>query len=171
MAVEQSVDHAGYEPETGDPYDYETLVARYEWYVKEGHADLEEVELPDDVPEAAPFDAEDLRADIARELGRMSGHTEPEATTNVQPDLQSGVDWAALWDEFGLGGKRPVPSAVLTLAVECSEQNIDGDSQQRIAEGVDSGVLLTEERETANVGSEEIESGTITAGYRLGREA
>lgn len=146
------------------------LVEKGAGLVHDGHMEVEDLEIPTRVKEApgeVEFTAEELR-DAVREF--LDEHTpSPEQDSeDDEPDhpVTDGIDWQALWEEFGFDTKGPhgtffANPIQLSLALEVSDQ-AHGNPDELIEHAVEKEILV---RVTADGPM----GGTNTRGYALQR--
>ena len=132
------------DPETTD---YPTLVTNAAHGLHDGYLSWDDVSLPDSV-DVSWADFESDVEDKIKELADRHEQSEPDEETESEPKPTAvdGVDWGALWEEFGFDtedacGNLYVSATQLTGAVESSEQNINGDASALISQAVDDGTL------------------------------
>lgn len=127
--------------------------------VAEGLADLEELtaheradrtdEEIQDAVEAKLASRQDNDASVVQE-----SDDEPEATITTA----NGVDWTALWAEFGFDtvdahGNKAKSAVKVEEALRVTEQPVTGDAGQIIADAVENGTLTRIEAATDRGGS------------------
>lgn len=129
--------------------------------------DVDHVDHSDETYDADEFDAASMMSGGddggAGEAIAADDGDEDSQTDTTRDEFEAavtsheGIDWAALFTEFGLN----TPDAVghcfasqtqLQAAVECSEQDIGGDAQTHIDDAVDAGEIQAIEADGAVVG-------------------
>jgi len=143
-------DHTGTEPtdadaesaETDDETEYPSLVANAAHGLYEGYLTWADVELPADIDvewEQFETDVEEKREDIA-DRREIDGGESERVDEQADPSID-GVDWDALWSEFGFdsedaNGDVYASKTQLTAALESFDQNISS-AQTHIQQAVE----------------------------------
>jgi len=118
----------------GDQIAFEDHVDRAAGMVADGVADLDDIHT------------EPYHDETDAELRQAVRATLAEAGDGGQDDPDN-VDWAALWDEFGFdgpdgAGEAHISKTQLDLALEVTDQAVQGNPVDHISEAVDDEVLL-----------------------------
>lgn len=155
--------------EVAPSVDYDGLVEKGAGLVHDGHMAVKDIEIPTRIIEEYSdpgFTVEDLREDVQAYLAEHTPDPEPEDDDVDERPTTAGVDWAALWEEFGFDtpdcrGSYVISRTQLTLALEASDL-ATGNPHALIDEAVGEGVL-------AHVTADGAKGETITRGYALQR--
>ena len=128
---------------------YEALVEKGAGLVHDGHMSVEDLEIPTRVQESAgevDFTAEELRDDVRAYLDEHALQAEPEDESgDEERPVTDGVDWDALWSEFGFDTPGPLGGHVIyrTQLVPALEvwDGATGNPADYIQQAVDEGIL------------------------------
>ena len=139
-------DHSDDASDDPEETDYPTLVTNAAHGLHEGYLSWDDIEIPDSL------DADQFEADVEQKIGDLEDRhesvqdsSETDDEDNSAPE-QSGVNWTALWDEFGFDTEDThaniyASNTQLVAALECSEQGISGEEGALIRQAVDDGRL------------------------------
>jgi len=148
---ESSTTHAHEESdEKDDPeaVDYPTLVTNAAHGLEAGYLTWDDIDIPDSLDvawDSFEDDVQDKLADL-EERHESNASEDEETQTESTPQQTDGVDWAALWEEFGFGsedanGDIYASKTQLRGAIESSDQGIAGDADSLIKHAVEDGTL------------------------------
>ena len=149
--------------------DYDGLVEKGAGLVHDGHMAVGDIEIPSRIEDEYSdpgFTVEELRQDVQAYLDKHTPDPEQEEEDGEERPTTAGIDWSALWEEFGFDtpdclGSYVISTTQLVLALEASDL-ATGKPHDLIDEVVDEGVL-------AHVTDDGAKGGTITRGYVLQR--
>jgi len=132
--------------------DYDALVEKGAGLVHDGHVTVEELEIPSRTTEKHTdpgFTAQKLREDVQSFLDEHAPQPELETEDDdeeAERPVTAGVDWQALWEEFGFGTPGPLGQYFanplqLSLALEVSDQ-ARGNPEDLIERAVEKEILV-----------------------------